>query len=105
MVVGVSEDIVQANVYANFISSTGTVRQCRVGVGLDSTTVNSADIFSFGSGNSAIIGTPTALYGSTIPVGRHNLVWLEVGAGGDTQTWLGDNGGLIQSGISGIIWA
>lgn len=105
--IGVSEDPVSSSVYANFINSSGTVRQALSGIGLDSTTVNSAGIFNFGSGNNAIIGTPTAIYGNYVPVGRHRLVWLEKGAGAETQTWFGDNSASVtmQSGIEGSIWA
>lgn len=105
-VVGVSEDLVSADVLAAATNSTGTPRVVTVGIGLDSTTVNSATV----SGTAAVTttgGIVTASYRDYPSIGAHALVWLEMGAGSDTQTWVGDNGGsgTFQSGITGEIWA
>jgi len=96
-VIGVSEDSINVNT-GSAVSSTSSVT-ANTGVGLDSTTVNSASIF----GGNVLAGglnfNPVSVYNSTIAVGRHILVWLERGGGSGTQTWIG----LSQSGITGII--
>lgn len=104
MVIGVSEDLVYATSVSQATSSGATLRAVAAGIGLDSTTVNSAGLLGFINVNS----TATALwveatFNNTIAVGRHTLVWLEKGAGADTQTFFGDNGGFGQNGIQGFL--
>ncbi len=75
----------------------------RVGVGVDSTTVDSSQLW----------GSPVVAAGAAFPIvceyrgypglGRHKLVWLEKGLGVGTQTWYGDNGGDLTSGIFGTM--
>lgn len=102
-IVGFSEDSVFASVMVKAFTSTATVRTCTVGIGLDSTTVNSARIYEGIAVNNVSQNAPIiAQYENTIAVGRHTLVWLEQGAGTDTQTWVGTTNG--QSGILGFMW-
>jgi len=105
-VIGVSEDAVNATVISMASNSAAAFNFVAVGVGLDSTTVNSAVNFVLGQCNSATGNAfPKAEYNAFITVGRHTLAWLERGAGANTQTWYGDFAGTMQSGIQGNIWA
>lgn len=105
-VVGVREDIVKAQAIGISSSATADLTTA-TGIGLDSTTVNSAQILGSRStpgGGASNIASTIAEYEETIAVGKHLLVWLEY-ASGATVTWYGDNGGsIIQSGITGEIW-
>lgn len=99
---GVSEDAVTAEVIGVVISSTATFRAGNVGIGVDSTTANSALIRNQASVNNTFAGSTSARYKGFPGVGRHTLVWLEQGGDTDTQTWYGDNGDVFtQTGIVG----
>lgn len=103
---GVAEDNVTAIVTHRASSSGTTARNISVGVGLDSTTVNSAQVFVGGAVTSALTtaSPQIANYYGIPSAGRHYLAWLEYGGGTDTQTWYGDNGAtLLQTGIQGIM--
>src|SRR5262245_1604420 len=107
-VVGVSEDIVSARCACRAVNSAAVNVLIGQGIGLDSTTVNSAVIMPPGtSAHAAVLGTPQAWYEGFPGVGRHLLVWLERGAGVNTQTWQGDNATptFVQHGIQGHIFA
>lgn len=105
-VIGVQEDSVYAQVITCNSTSTGTARATLTGIGLDSTTVNSAQIVSNCLALNAAGLNSIATYEQTIAPGRHILTWLEKGAGIDTQVWFGLNaaGGNMKSGISGCLW-
>jgi hypothetical protein len=103
MVIGVSEDPVEAHVVA-FTQNSAGVNAAIVGVGVDKTNGNDAQFFGYASSNSIVLPT-RAEYKGYPGVGRHYLAWVEnaVGGGG-TQTWYGDDGGsAVQSGISGSV--
>lgn len=74
-----------------------------VGIGLDSTTVDSSD--AKGPGAAAADATPFfATYSGFPGIGRHTLVWLERSFGSGTTVWQGDNGAnKLQSGIRGEV--
>jgi len=100
-IVGYSEDSVYATAASAVLNSSGTVRQSIIGIGLNSTTVNSAQISVYISASNTFIGTGVSVYQAVVAVGRNFLAWLESGAGADTQTWFGTNAGAIQTGIVG----
>ena len=104
--VGVSEDKVNAETMILASNSTATIRAVSVGIGLDSTTVNSATLVARQAvGNTQAFPT-RATYSGYPGVGKHTLVWLEYGAGADTQTWAGTGGTPNnQSGIVGGCFA
>lgn len=103
-VIGWAEDAVLARVMASVVNSGATLRAVAVGIGLDSTTVNSAAIMAATSVENTVGKHVSAEYRAIPAVGRHTLVWLEQGAGLDTQTWQGDNGGTTsQYGITGEV--
>lgn len=107
-VMGVSEDAVKAEVRASASSdqTIGLVRMA-VGVGVDSTSANSAQIMSNGLNNGANFITEVhAVYTGLPGVGKHTLVWLEKSSATGTTTWNGDaNDAGVQSGIFGELWA
>lgn len=105
-VIGVGEDVVDATAVGLTVSSGATIRTVRTGIGLDSTTVNSAQIIGYGSCSSTLLCNTPAFYQGSPGIGKHSLMWLEQGGAADTQTWFGDGGtpGAVQQGISGTIW-
>jgi hypothetical protein len=79
----------------------GTTPSANVGIGLDSTTVNSATITE-GRINSAS-SMAVAIYEGFPGIGQHTLVWLEYSNAAGTTTWYGTNGTAIimQIGMNG----
>ena len=108
-VIGVSEDVVEASVQAiaRNDQAANTV-SLDVGIGIDSTTTNSAQRMTAGS-NTVVSGNQnlSAEYIGYPGVGRRTLVWLEKSTAAGTTTWTGDNNDptAIQSGIAGIIFS
>lgn len=103
---GLDEDAIQVNVVGMVSNSSTTVKTAGVGIGLDSTTVNSAQIMSGAGFNSGSSVAQYASYAGYPGIGKHSLVWLERGAGTETQTWIGDAGSTInQTGLIGYIVA
>lgn len=101
-VMGLNENPVEAWVHAKVGSST-TV-SVSSGIGVDSTSVNSALVFGTDL-NSASAKQSPAYYHGYPGIGRHTLVWLEYSVAAGTTTWYGDNGTtILQSGITGIVW-
>ncbi len=78
-----------------------------VGIGVDSTTVNAADV----TGIATSFSTGLAAFGESIyrgspGLGYHALNWLEYAVGGGAQTWFGDSGtGIYKPGLNGEVWA
>lgn len=105
-IVGVSEDAIYAQVTHAVSNSTASDRTTYIGIGLDSTTVNSALVFNkLVAVNAGNLPAGIATFNNIIAVGRHILTWLEHGAGADTQTWYGTQSGVMQTGIVGSILA
>lgn len=104
-VIGVSEDVVSAEVAISTTNSSANVART-VGIGLDSTTAFAAEQVCQSSAATAggRAGT-TAHLSSLIAVGRHTLVWLEYSVATGSTTWYGDNGGTaaFQAGIIGSL--
>lgn len=104
-IVGITEDAVYAQVTHAVGNNTATNRTTYIGIGLDSTTVNSALVFNKLVASNSALEAGIATFNNPVAVGRHTLVWLEHGAGADTQTWYGTQGGVMQTGIVGSILA
>ena len=88
---------VEATVLGTTGNSTSSGQSVVVGVGIDSSTVNSARS-GVNSCTSGINAVPSAVYVGYPGLGYHELRWLERGAGADTQTWYGNT---IQTGLTG----
>ena len=99
-VCGVAEDRVRAWATGFASNSTATLRRVVSGIGIDSTTVNSAQIFIPVDISNATIAGCYAHYSGIPAAGQHDIVWQEYGGGTDTQTWYGDNGAAnLQTGL------
>lgn len=80
-------------------SSTGTARLCAAHIGIDSTTAPSNATYNAVQADSAKFLPSFAAYRGFPGIGSHTAVWLEIGAGTDTQTWSGSS----SFGTSGIM--
>lgn len=101
-VVGMSEGMVHAAV-TTAGSATAAGFLAAVLIGLDSTTAAAATAqaaLTYSQGNTQPIAM-TATYDGYPGIGRHTLVWLELGGNG-TQTWYGTTNN-VNGGISGWI--
>lgn len=102
-VVGVSEDAVSATSRSSVTNSTSTARSCYGGIGLNSTSsLATGAMFNQVVATSAGQLPSTGTFLRLVPAGRNTLVWLEQGAGADTQTWYGTIG--ASNGIFGSLF-
>ncbi len=103
-VTDVAEDVAEATVMAYASNSSGWT--CSVGVGVNSTSANSAQIRR-GSANSSSGGTAHAHWRGVPPIGLNTIAWLESSSPNATTTWTGTalNGDNGQSGIIGRVRA
>lgn len=106
MVIGLSEDIVSASVTASG-SESGVGGKLYVGIGLDSTTTNSANLAPLVASGSGLAQQLSAVYSGFPDIGRHYLAWLERSNATGTGTFWGTAGisDRVQSGIIGQILA
>lgn len=91
---------VSANAIACANSSTATARNVVVGVGIDSTSVNSATCYESINVSSASSDYFIANYDGYPGIGYHEIWPLEKGGGTDTQQWLGFFSGTLQTGMT-----
>lgn len=98
-VVGVADVLIEAEVQVN--ASNGTTTAVAAGIGVDSTTTTSADVF--GTSASSIIEQEHAQYRGYPGLGRHTLVWLERSQATGTTTWYAGGGSLDRTGIRGVV--
>ena len=104
-VCGLSEDAVGAEVRGRSVNATNDVYQS-VGVGVDSTTVNSAQIFGQYVKAGIWTGHGANYRGVPSGVGFHYLQWLERSGAAGTTTWYGDDGANnTQTGIVAEVMA
>lgn len=106
-VIGVQEDNVRAEVRAGAVNS-GPGALAAVGIGLDSTTTNSAQLLNAKHINSTgYVNWLSAKYQGQPAAGYHYLAWLEYSETTGTTTWYGDNGipTYLQSGITAEVRA
>ena len=104
VVVGLAEDAIEVSVHAHVIQSNTQIGA--VGIGLDSTSTNSAIVSGVSSGP---VGGQrhqiSARYVGVPGLGFHYLQWLEYAVAG-TVTFEGDNGVTYeQSGMTGMVYA
>ena len=103
-VVGLSEDEVVATVMGIY-SNTSLAVIAAVGVGVDATNANSAQVFQ--SPAVAVANTiisPLARYAGYPGIGYHYLAWLEISQAAGTGTFYGDVGTTIaQAGLVGRV--
>ncbi len=102
---GVSGRMVEVVATGYMINGTSSVVAAFVGIGIDSSTADSAQIKNPGAaGNTFPVLPPRAHFSGYLGLGYHELRWLEKGAGG-SQNWYGD-GGYSDGYQTGLIgWA
>jgi hypothetical protein len=94
------EELTKADVGCVVTNSEATSwRGVAVGIGLDSTNTNSADLLGAAVSNRGAT-LAQALYRAIVPAGYHYLQWLEISEAANTTTWYGDgNVAFWQSGL------
>ena len=105
--VGVVEETVSIQATSIVITNSATGRPCAVGIGIDSTTVNSSTRYD-GNFATNLLGFIMNAYYNDFPTqGRHMYTWLEKGGGSSTQTWSGTGlstgSSVVQTGIFGTV--
>jgi len=105
---GLDEDVVSASVQGSISNATGLGAGggAAVGVGIDSNTVNSAQLCGVGSTAGGFTTLPlTAAYTALPGIGYHDYRWIEISAASGTTTWFGDNGlTYVQAGMVVTSW-
>lgn len=77
-----------------YVGATGAGNMAAVGVGVDSTTANSAQVYGGNPNSTSLFMTLTAEYKGYPGIGYRPIYWLETGVGGAvTYTFAGDSGG------------
>ena len=102
-VCGLSIDAVVARVLEE-VSNSGVIRVAN-GIGVDSSTVNSASEFgAVTEVTGTNVGVSEAFYSGYPGIGYHEIRWLEYSSASGTTTWRGDDGTptASQFGISGF---
>lgn len=100
-VIGVAEDSISAEARAQVSDNSGNSGEDNIGIGVNSTTVNSAQIVSGGDfpNNTTAAGMHSysvAKYSGTPAVGKNFLAWLESsGTSGSTGWIAGINSGIV----------
>lgn len=100
-VIGESDVLVTARALGIIQASSGTLNYYATGIGVDSTTVNSATLIGGGT-DSTVVNQIWAQYHGFPGVGYHSLTWLERGEGTTGISVWGDNGdssARYQSGL------
>jgi hypothetical protein len=90
VLVGVVEEFHTISALNRVANSTSTPRNVAAGIGINSTTENSADLTANANCTSVNVATPSAQL-IHAALGYTYYAWLEYGAGADTQTWIGDS--------------
>ena len=103
-VTGVAEDAQLIQVWAR--AGNAGAPSLAVGVGVDSTSANSAQIYGAKIGGAGGHVPALAIYDDIPAAGLHTFAWLEISEATGTTTWYGD-GGLTytQSGMTGVMLA
>lgn len=103
---GVSGRMVDVTASAYMISGTSSVAAGFVGIGIDSSAADSSQVKNPAAAPNGFPVLPAwARYVGYVGIGYHELRWLERGAGGGVQNWVG-NGGQpygYQTGILGSV--
>lgn len=106
MVVGVSEDIVQATVVASLEIWSELTNAAKIGIGLDSTSAPTGlSGMAFETSTSHSGTALTARFAGFAGIGYHYLAWLEKGQGGNCSFKGDDAGSGCQSGMVATLTA
>ena len=102
--VGLVEDLMwlEANSYG---LNSGAAVVLGVGIGVDSTSTNSATVYGGIAPLASQGNMVRAVYCSPVSLGYHYFAWIEKsGTGSGTTTWYGTGVTDIRTGLVGIIW-
>ncbi len=99
MVIGINDELVSA--IANEASFNASNAQCATGVGIDSTTINSAQ--QYGSWAISQGCQLTSFYWGYPGIGYHALNWLEISQAVGTTTWQGTGSAALACGLRAIV--
>ena len=103
-VTGVAEDAQTIEVWSD--SSNASAVYVAVGIGIDSTSANSAQIYGGYNGGSGVHSALYANYTDIPAAGLHTFAWLEISQASGTTAWYGDAGiAYFQSGMVGGVMA
>lgn len=103
-VTGLSEDIADINAQHEVaFTSGGSAYGSYVGIGINSTSTNSAQIFGSGDASAAWQGQGRASWRGYPSIGITDYYPLEWNASANTYTMQGDNGGAVQTGLTGMV--
>lgn len=106
VVIGLQEEPVSVTCSHSAVGPDATQRQFFSGIGIDSSTVNSATGGTIQGATSAIQVSANCVYTGFPGLGSHEIRWLEKADGTATWTWYGNGGGTnFQSGLSGHVFA
>jgi hypothetical protein len=85
------------------VSSNGGTLNASLGVGIDSTTVNSADLYGDNIVSANVVQLQ-GVYDGYPGIGKHTIAWLEYASG--TSTFYGNIGVplVFQGGMTGLVW-
>lgn len=104
IVTGWTDTHLSLGVFSRASNSTTTARTVASGIGIGSSTTNSAQLIQPANCTSVISALPAARLVHTAALGYSSYLWLEMGGGADTQTWFGDVGSTnFQSGMMGSV--
>jgi hypothetical protein len=105
IVIGVAEDLIEAGTHMAQVYNSGANVGAGQGIGIDSTSTNSAQVFG-GVALTAGGQSTGCQYRGYPGIGYHYLQWLERSGAAGTTTWVGDNGGAEQqSGMWAVVMA
>jgi hypothetical protein len=101
-VIGLQERATDTYVTALGLGDVGTTNGM-IAVGLDSTTTPSTKvIFGRPTITQTHVNNPFGFCHENVAIGKHYYAWLEHSQGAGVA-WFGDNGGVVRSGITGVI--
>lgn len=107
-VVGIQDDLAEVDAMS-IVGNTGGIFMAAAGVGINSTTVNSATLYGSVAGNNGGVtfkAQAHAKYKGYLPIGYNTIAWLEIAEASGTCTWYGDNNvTYLQSGMVATIRA
>jgi hypothetical protein len=97
----VAGDAQLIEITARALTSSTSISTAAAGVGIDSTSVQSAQVFGCDIPSSGFAIQHSAIYRGYPAVGYHKATWLEYG--GANQTWYGHPSAAYQSGMIGEV--
>lgn len=97
-VCGILKDPIRVSLSHTFIAHDGTFRNAYGGIGIDSSTVNSAVIGLHAANSSAQVSV-TGDYVGFPGIGSHDVRWLEASDTTGTWTWFGNGSGNYLNGL------